>query len=568
MKTGEYDVKQLRELLDNLSGMYDLCRVVDPAECRVLELGEDGSVRMKDRCYGIWNADQKCVNCQSAVACKTGCHQEKAEFFKDNVYHIQSNPVKLKLADGSVFDSVVELVSVGAAQGGTRPAQINDRESENTADRSARYRLMYDSLTGMLKADSFYERAREILSENGEKTWKMIVGDVVDFRLFNSFFSAEKGNEVLLKIAEQLRGITEKYNGICSRLYRDRFAVLLPAASFDAEEFLAAARAVDAAFSTGVYTICVHFGVYDVTDPELPVSVMAERATLALLKLDGSYRSSIAYFDDAMLQKSIDAQKIISGFDGALAEGRIRMYIQPLFDRDGRPFGAEALARWIASDGTVIPPDAFIQTLEGASLIHKLDTYIWEQAARQLCSWKHTEKENLSISVNMSAKDFYSIDVYRVLTDLVKKYDIDSEKLRLEITETTLMENLETISDAVARLQAAGFLVEIDDFGKGQSSLSLLKDIRADYLKIDMGFVQETSNKTRSRIILKSIIEMAKDLGMQVITEGVETESQRDALAEMGCARFQGYYFSKPIPVEEFEARFAVYDAGQTVLPR
>ena len=163
----------------------------------------------------------------------------------------------------------------------------------------------------------------------------------------------------------------------------------------------------------------------------------------------------------------------------------------------------------------------------------------------------------LTISVNLSAKDFYSIDVYRLLTELVDKYGVDSRKLRLEITETALLDEPEKTDEVVSRLQEKDFLVEIDDFGKGHSSLSLLKDIRADVLKIDMSLLREIEKKQRSRIILESVISMANSLGMEVTTEGVETEQQLRSLTAMGCEHFQGFYFSQPIPVEEFEMRYA-----------
>ena len=176
---------------------------------------------------------------------------------------------------------------------------------------------------------------------------------------------------------------------------------------------------------------------------------------------------------------------------------------------------------------------------------------------KQLSLWKGTEKRNLFISVNVSAKDFYSIDVVDVLTKLVEKYGVDSRMLRLEITETAMLGNADKCESVVSELRKKGFLVEIDDFGKDNSTLSFLKDIKADVLKIDMSFLREIKDRERSRIILKSVISMAGSLGMDVITEGVETEQQLRALTEMGCAHFQGYYFSRPIPVDEFEMRYS-----------
>jgi EAL domain-containing protein (putative c-di-GMP-specific phosphodiesterase class I) len=183
--------------------------------------------------------------------------------------------------------------------------------------------------------------------------------------------------------------------------------------------------------------------------------------------------------------------------------------------------------------------------------------YIWELAVRQLAAWKGTKNGNLSISVNMSAKDFYSIDVYKTLTGLVEKYGVESAKLRLEITETALLVEPDKSDAVVSRLRARGFLVEIDDFGKGYSSLSLLKNIQADVLKIDMDFLREIQNDARSKVILKSVINLADSLGMDVITEGVETEQQLEILRDMGCGLYQGFYFSRPIPIEEFESKFS-----------
>ena len=217
--------------------------------------------------------------------------------------------------------------------------------------------------------------------------------------------------------------------------------------------------------------------------------------------------------------------------------------------------GAEALARWHTPDGTILMPGDFIETLETAGLIHRLDSYIWELAVKQLSMWKGTDKQDLTISVNVSTKDFYNMDVARVLSELTDKYGVDSCMLRLEITETALPGSTNACDSVVSDLRRKGFLVEIDDFGKDNSTLSFLKDINADVLKIDMCFLQEIRNNERNRIILQSMISLAYSLGMDVIAEGVETEDQLRVLTEMGCNHFQGYFFCRPLPAEAFEKR-------------
>ena len=545
----EYTVGRMRAFLEEMGEKYDLARVVDPIECRILDLREDGKISRNESCYGIWNAEQKCINCSSAIACRTGCHQEKAEHFRDNIYFIQSTPVKLRLEDGGVYDAVVELVSV--KQESDYPA--NDREAENIGTRAAHYLAHHDSLTNVLNADSFYELAREMIRSSPEISWTIVTANIMNFRLINTLFGETKGNEALVRTASLLLQLAEDARGLCGRLGGDQFALLLPRAGFAEEALTETARALTESFSSGIYTFRIHFGVYETDDPSVPVSVMCGRANSALRTIRGDMTRTAAYFDDSLLEKLLLEQKVISGFAEALREGQFVMYLQPLAENDGTILGGEALVRWRRPDGTLLPPGDFIDILENAGLIHLLDMYIWEQAARVLRAWKGTDKGHLSISVNMSAKDFYSIDVYEVLTELVDRYGVDSALLHLEITESALLTEPEKSDAVVSRLRNRGFLVEIDDFGKGYSSLGLLKNIRANVLKIDMSFLREIRDHDRSRIILSSVIRLAESLGMDVITEGVETEQQLQALTEMGCRHFQGYYFSRPVPVETFE---------------
>lgn len=550
-KVPEYTVEEMQAFLAEMSGQYDLARLVDPVECRILNFKEDGKLSINERCYGIWNAEQKCINCSSALACRTGCHQEKAEHFKDDVYFIQSTPVTLKLPNGSDYSAVVELVNVEKES----KKAANDREAENIGARAAHYLAHHDSLTNALNADAFYELSREILKNSEDGSWVMITGNIMNFRLVNTLFGVQRGNEVLARTASLLREITEKAGGLCGRLGSDQFALLIPKALYRENELLDTAKILAEDFSSGIYSLCIHFGVYEIDDSSVPVSVMCGRANSALRTIREDVTRTVAHFDHLILERILLENKVIGSFEEALREGEFRMYLQPLVGRDGCVVGAEALARWVKSDGSVVLPGDFIGILENAGLIHRLDQYMWELAVKQLQLWKGTEKENLSISVNMSAKDFYSMDVYQVLTDLVDRYGVDSRLLRLEITETTLLADPDQSDIIVAKLRQHGFLVEIDDFGRGYSSLSLLKNIKADVLKIDMDFLREIKDRERSRIILRSVIGMADSLGMDVITEGVETEQQFRILSEMGCHHFQGYFFSRPVSVSEFEDR-------------
>lgn len=224
MKASEYTVEELKAFLKEMSEKYALARVVDPIECRIIELQDDGRINMNESCYGIWNAEQKCINCSSALACRTGCCQEKAEHFKDDYYFVQSNPVKLKLSNGSVYDAVVELVTVEKES----DVAVNNREAENVGTRAAHYLAHHDSLTNVLNADAFYELSRGMIKNSPEKAWVMITSNIMNFRLVNTLFGDQKGNEVLAKTASLLREISEASRGLCGRLGGDQFAVLIP----------------------------------------------------------------------------------------------------------------------------------------------------------------------------------------------------------------------------------------------------------------------------------------------------------------------------------------------------
>ena len=201
-------------------------------------------------------------------------------------------------------------------------------------------------------------------------------------------------------------------------------------------------------------------------------------------------------------------------------------------------------------------PGEFIPVFEKNGMIVKLDQYMWEAACKQLRKWKDEGKKDMYISVNISPKDFYFMDVKQVLTDLVKKYNIEPQKLKLEITETAIMTNIDNPVEILDGLRKEGFIIEMDDFGSGYSSLNMLKDIYVDILKIDMAFLRKSNDEERGRKILKTMIQLAKDLEMPTITEGVETLEQVEFLKAMGCKMFQGYYFAKPMDVATFEEKY------------
>jgi len=209
--------------------------------------------------------------------------------------------------------------------------------------------------------------------------------------------------------------------------------------------------------------------------------------------------------------------------------------------------------RWMHPVKGRIMPDDFIPIFERNGLIVDVDRFIWESACRQLRQWQDEGKDDVYISVNLSSKDFYYLNIFKVFAELVNMYGIEPKKLKLEITETAVMMDFARQLELINKLRDFGFIVEMDDFGSGYSSLNMLKDIHVDVLKLDMAFLKKNQDTERGKTILRMIIGLSKQLGIQVLSEGVETLEQAQFLREMGCDMFQGYYFAKPMEVSEFE---------------
>ena len=432
---------------------------------------------------------------------------------------------------------------------------FNDRTEEVELLKYEKYRATHDMLTGLLNKEQFYIETAKMIKEHIDTKYCIICSNIKDFKFVNELFGVEKGNEILRKEAEYIKDFADE-EVVAARLRGDRFAMCMPKVRFDEKLIDKAVSGINAAFKNSLFHMHIFSGVYDIEDVNERVSIMCDKANLAGETIRNEYKINVAYYTEHLMLKSLEERKIIGEFDRALDNEEFVMFLQPQVDYEGYPYGAEALVRWQHPKRGLLSPGMFIDALEKNGFLYRLDIYMWNKAAKQLSDWKKRGIEKYHISVNISTKDFYLIDVYETFTSLVEKYDISPKLLKLEITETSLMSDFDKNILIIKKLQDYGFDIEIDDFGSGYSSLNMLKDISADVLKIDMGFLRASENEVKGQDILESIIELANKLGMKVITEGVEKKSQLDMLSMMGCKMFQGYYFSKPIPVDEFEEKY------------
>ena len=278
---------------------------------------------------------------------------------------------------------------------------------------------------------------------------------------------------------------------------------------------------------------------------------MFDRAHLALSNVTDNYKNCIRFYDDTMRNAILEEQSLVAGLPDALKNNQIRPYLQPITDATGNVVGAEALARWLHPKYGFLQPSRFIPLFEKNGMIVDIDKHIWRHACEILRSWKGFH-DDLFISINISPKDFYFIDVAKELKKLTGEFEIEPVKLRIEITETVMITDSEDRIKILDDLRSNGFIVEMDDFGSGYSSLNMLKNIPVDVIKIDMNFLSG-ENTDRSETIIRNMINLSNELNITTLTEGVETELQYNKLIDMGCSLFQGYYFAKPMPDEEFK---------------
>lgn len=433
---------------------------------------------------------------------------------------------------------------------------IRDITKEQLALEKERYNATHDSLTEMYTKEYLFQLFRNMLNENPDREYYVIYANINDFKVVNDIFGNEFGDFVLKYIASIIQSQVQD-KGICGRLVGDTFGICIPVDEFDEESFEKELTHFTVSDGIVEHYILMHLGVYKVDKKELEISYMFDRARIALSTIKNDYKTYIAFYDHKMREDMLWEQHITTDLAEALKNNQIVPFLQPIVNSQQKVVGAEALVRWLHPEDGFLAPYRFIPTFEKNGMIAEVDKHMWEAACQLLSKWKKSGKE-FFISINISPKDFYFMNVYEVIKEITTRYDIDPKMLRIEITETMMMNDAEKRFDIIRHFREGGFTVEMDDFGSGYSSLNMLKDMPVDLIKIDMAFLRKTndSKMEKAMVIVHHVIRMLNELGLVSLTEGVEEEKQFSQLSSMGCSLFQGYYFSKPMPVKEFEDKY------------
>lgn len=415
--------------------------------------------------------------------------------------------------------------------------------------------MNYDPLTGVYSKNKFFSASKALLTSNPDKQFAFLRLDIDRFKLINSFFGNVSGDELLRYMARRIREFA-KTTECCTfgRIDADVFGIFTPYQGKERtiEQMEQAVSRMKSL--TPNYSIMLVYGVYIVTDRELPISQMCDRAALAAKTVKGHYMKSFAFYDDKMRLSIENEQNIINEMSDALENHEFVPYYQPKYDvKTNKPVGAEALARWIHPTKGFISPGVFIPIFEKNGFISKLDFYIWECVCKQLKEWKDSGVPLFPVSVNVSRVNLYNPNLAKIIIELTKKYDVDPKYFNIEITESVYTDKNIMIDDVTNLLRSNGFTILMDDFGSGYSSLNVLKDVQVDVLKMDMMFMFKAKYDGRAETIISSVIRMAKWLNIPVIAEGVDKAEQVDFLRSVGCDFIQGFYYAKPMPAKEYE---------------
>ena len=439
-------------------------------------------------------------------------------------------------------------------------SQQKYRSFRQQQEQKMRELIDHDPLTGALSINGFRKKVVEILRNNPDTKYILSYNNIRDFKYINNRFGKEAGDDLLTFWAKKSMEVMDDDEAI-GRMEGDHFVVLRHAGGNSqllADEndvvnhvrdfFINRNKDSKVRICSGIYVLTPE----DYKNPD--VDHMIDFARVAEKKVKENLKESYGFYNPDQWEKGMRSADIIGNLPLAIGSGEIQVWYQPQVNFEtGKIIGAEALCRWNHSKLGWISPAEFIPVLEDSGLVYDLDCFVWEKVCQDLKRW-NDQGIHRTISVNISRSDIKEqVDIPNHFKELITTYGLTPDQLHIEITETAYADNSFLIIDASRRLREYGFEVEMDDFGSGYSALRMLKEIPVDRIKLDFRFLTANGDPEKGRIIVSYIIRMVKDLGMKLISEGVEELAQAKFLQENGCFEMQGYYFCRPLPVEEFE---------------
>ncbi len=421
-------------------------------------------------------------------------------------------------------------------------------------DRKGAVAERIDPLTGLYRPSEFMRRANAFLATVRDGAWCIATVDMGHMRLFNEWHGQAEGDRVLADVGTVLKDIENAGLGVAGYWGQDDFCILAPFEHDAIHRINARVREAVAKHDDGV-GFWPSMGVYPIDHREQITIDAQAKAMYANRRAKNDFKDRIAVFSPEEYRHEVAFHHTLTEFQYALSNERITYYLQPQVNMEtGEIIGAEALTRWIDKDGSLIPPNSFIPALEESGFVVTLDKYVWQGVAIWLRMRLDQGLRVVPISLNVSRVDILACDVAEHMSSLAAQYNLPPELMRIEITETAYTGESEAVDRLTAELHNRGFSTYMDDFGTGQSTLAMLKNVNVDVIKLDRTFVPDGKTDERSAQIVSSMLGMAQSLKLPVVVEGIETNEQTTLLRQMGARYAQGFLYYRPMPAADFEA--------------
>lgn len=555
--------------------------VIEAASDGIVAISLTGEVETCNQCFlDLWGIQPQYVDAKGSDELWALMAQQLADPapFLDKVKELQAAP------EASSFDllrcksgRLLELSSKPQFVDGVIAGRVwsfRDISARENADAEIHRLVFHDALTLLPNRRLLTDRLRQVQAE-GARTKRygaLLLIDLDNFKTLNDTLGHDKGDLLLQQVAQRLTACVRVEDTV-ARLGGDEFVVMLDGLSALPEEAATQAETVGEKILAALnqpYTLATH---HFSGTPSIGVTLfcgnhpsddeLLKQADLAMYQSKTAGRNTMRFFDPAMQAVVADRALLEADLRQAVKLNQFTLYFQPQVVGNGRLTGTEALVRWQHPQRGLVSPAEFIPLAEETGLILPLGLWVLETACRQLAQWSaHPDTEHLSMAVNVSAKQLHQLDFVDQVLAVLKKTGANPKRLKLELTESLLVSNVESTIAKMTALKAHGVGFSLDDFGTGYSSLSYLKRLPLDQMKIDQSFVRDILVDSNDAAIAKMVVVLAQSMGLAVIAEGVESEAQREVLAVLGCHAYQGYLFSRPLPLEEFEAHLRRDAAG------
>ena len=515
---------------------------INPVSMELLSLDKNTSKLFSDctvgkKCFeAFWGKNEMCKGCPTKSL-------DKNSYAVSEIYSDKLAAWFSISAYKSIGESGKEVYSMSCSNVTEVIERINTR----------------DSLTGLPSISDFTEKAKKLLKSYPDKNYAIICMDIDKFKYINETLGSDAADKILISIAYVLSSLYY-YDELVCRSTADKFIMLLrytDLTNFNKRLTIINQKLFE--MQQNDYKnikITVISGIYLVAgDDRSNISFMIDKASVARRVVKGSHKNDYRIYDEQLHNLVTKEKDIESKMQNALDNREFEVYLQPKKNlADNTIFGAEALVRWRANDGTIILPDEFIPLFEKNGFVVEVDFYVYEEVFKTIRRWIDEGKSAVVVSVNVSRLHLINKEFIPKIKKLIERYLVPPRLIELELTESIFVDYGDYLFDTISKLKSIGFSISIDDFGSGYSSLNLLKDLPVDVIKLDKSFFPNNTIDDKEKIVVSNIVKLAKDLCIKVIAEGVETKEHADYLKEIGCEMAQGYLFGRPVPISEFEA--------------